>query len=99
MSTITEEKPSTKTEDGVLPEWAIGYSLVLPCDNRTPKCDNEAEWFGNQHGCIKAHICDEHMQFTYNSVNHKIHEFGAVTCVVCKQDFTNFAAFIKAVRI
>ena len=99
MSTQTEEKPATSTGDDTLPEWAVGYSLILPCDNRTPPCDNEAEWFGNQHGCIKAHVCDFHMRFTYEDVTRKIRQFGAVECRECKKDFTTFASFLKAVRI
>lgn len=99
MSTITEEKPSTATGEDALPEWAIGYSLILPCDNRTPQCDKEAEWFGNQHGCIKAHVCDQHMQECYRDVCEKIEYFGAVECRICKQDFKTFSSFLKAVRI
>lgn len=101
MSTQTEErvKPETASGTDAVPEWAIGYAMILPCDNKTPPCCNEAEWFGNQHGCIKAHMCDYHMQLTYNAVRAKIAQFGAVQCRACKLDFTNFAAFIKAVRI
>ena len=93
MSTDTEEKKDT------IPDWAIGYSLSLPCDNRTPPCDNEAEWFGNQHGCYKAHICDYHMQIAYQDVSNRIAEYGAVECRRCKCIFPTFASFIKAVRI
>lgn len=100
MSTKTEEKPTT--ESGIdlgLPDWATGYALTLPCDQRTPPCPNEAEWFGNQHGCIRAHVCDKHMVACFEEVNRKIAVFGSVECRTCKQEFTNFAAFIKAVRI
>jgi len=101
MSTITEEKkPETSTGGAdVVPDWAIGYTLGLPCDQKTPQCDREAEWFGNQHGCIRAHVCNEHMMACYAEVQRKIAEFGAVECRTCKREFTTFAAFIKAVRI
>lgn len=96
MSTITEEKRETAPP---VPDWAIGYTLTLPCDTKTPQCPNEAEWFASQHGCLKAHICNDHMLTTFEAVNMKIAQHGSVRCPECSQDFTNFAAFIKAVRI
>ena len=89
----------TKTDEHAIPEWAAGYALILPCDKKTPSCDQEAEWFANQHGCIRAHLCDEHMQECYRDVVGKLNEWGSVRCTVCKRFFQTFDAFIKAVRI
>ena len=99
MSTATEEKPATSSGTDSLPDWAAGYALSLPCEIRVVKCDLEAEWFGNQHGCFKAHICDDHMKQCYHDVNAKIAEWGGVQCRKCKKIFPTFPAFIKAVRI
>ena len=89
---------AVKSDREAIPDWAVGYSEVLPCD-WNPPCDHEAEWFGNQHGCVRANICDDHMKLCYHDVNFKIDTFGSVKCRRCRLLFTDFNSFIKAVRI
>jgi len=93
MSSGTREETSIET----IPDWATGYALILPCGYRA--CENEAEWFGNQHGCIKANICDYHMQKCYADAKRKLATWGTVQCRQCNLEFPTFASFIKAVRI
>ena len=91
MSTSTEDK----TE--VIPDWAAGYGIPLPCGKKD--CNNEADWFGNQHECIRAYVCDPHMQRIYASVNRDLADWGAIECRFCHEVFITFDSFIKAVRI
>lgn len=98
MSAAVEEETKGNTDTG-LPDWAVGYSLILPCDKKTPQCDQEAEWFANQHRCIRAHLCEDHMLECYRDVSIKIDNYGSVKCKKCERSFKTFASFIKAVRI
>lgn len=100
MSTAVEEATKEQTTyDTGIPEWAAGYGLTLPCDKRTPPCDQEAEWFASQHGCRRAHLCNDHMIDCYQEVNQIIGWMGSVRCTECGNNFETFEAFIKCVRI
>jgi hypothetical protein len=97
---VTTQTVETERSDNPDTDWCVGYGLALPCQWKEPvPCEREAEWFANQHGCIRAELCEEHLFFAYRDVAQRIAEWGSVRCRRCKQDFATPDAFIKAVRI
>lgn len=101
MSTITAEPavetaPSEDTDS----DWYAGYSLVLPCQWKEPvPCDQEADWFVKQHGCMKAELCEDHLFLAYRDTALRIAEWGSVQCRICKREFVTPDTFMTAVRI
>lgn len=85
------------TETETIPDWALGYSMALPC--LYDGCPNEAEYFANQHDCAKGYICEAHLKFLRADTYKKVKKFGCVVCGTCWSPFFTFETFIKAVLI
>lgn len=85
------------TDTETIPDWALGYSMTVPC--LYDGCENEAEWFADQHGCTKGYICDVHRKILRADTYKKVAKFGFVICGLCYKPFVEFEDFIKLVRI
>jgi hypothetical protein len=74
-----------------------GYAMDVPCIVKD--CDREVEWFGNQHGCVRAHMCDFHTMKFVKDVSDDLQLYGTVKCRKCEGFFKTFDSFVKLVRV
>jgi hypothetical protein len=90
----TTEKPAAARITDAFEDVIAGYSMVFRCEH-VSGCDNEVEWYGNQHGCVQAYICDDHMTEYALEVTWELDSCGFVICRPCQRAFASWESFIS----
>lgn len=103
MTTGTVDRPgiSDRTDTvhapvtGAFADALVGYSMCFTCE-WTYGCDNEVEWFADQHGCETAHLCSTHMGVASLRFAENMERWGCISCIFCKKKFTTWDTWVQA---
>lgn len=79
------------------PDWDAWLAMAVPCV--VERCDNDVEWWGNQHGCVRAQSCDDHTMKFVALLRGDLSRNGFIACNRCKRSFLSVEEFFTAVRI
>lgn len=98
MTPLVEEELEQQRDTGNKdPEWDDWIDPPVPCV--VEGCPNPVEWWGNQHGCVRAQSCDDHTMKFVALLRGDLSANGYIDCNRCKQRFFTVDEFFTAVRI